>query len=199
MKELMKKAAEFKMPAVAMTDHGNLFGAIEFYQEAQRAGIKPIIGCEAYIAPRSHKDRPTIAAGIGVSFHVAGRKRDRLSQSGQADHDRASRRISLRAADRQGAAGAALRGIDRTERLSRRRSQLRDSGKQHRKSKAERRRISRHSRRGKFLHRTARSRNGGAKDVQSPCCRRSRKISASAWLRQTMCIFCAEAITTRTT
>jgi DNA polymerase-3 subunit alpha len=58
MKELMKKALEFKMPAVAITDHGNLFGAIEFYQEAQRAGVKPIIGCEAYIAPGSHKDRP---------------------------------------------------------------------------------------------------------------------------------------------
>src|SRR6516225_9482734 len=58
MKELMKTAAEFKMPAVAITDHGNLFGAIEFYQEAQRAGVKPIIGCEAYVAPRSHKDRP---------------------------------------------------------------------------------------------------------------------------------------------
>jgi DNA polymerase-3 subunit alpha len=58
MKELMKKAAEFKMPAVAITDHGNLFGAIEFYQEAQRSGVKPIIGCEAYIAPGSHKDRP---------------------------------------------------------------------------------------------------------------------------------------------
>lgn len=58
MKELMKKAKEFKMPAVAMTDHGNLFGAIEFYQAAKDAGVKPIIGCEAYIAPRSHKDRP---------------------------------------------------------------------------------------------------------------------------------------------
>jgi DNA polymerase-3 subunit alpha len=58
MKELMKKAAEFGMPAVAMTDHGNLFGAIEFYQEAQRAGVKPIIGCEVYVAPGSHKDRP---------------------------------------------------------------------------------------------------------------------------------------------
>ena len=54
----MKKAAEFKMPAVAVTDHGNLFGAIEFYQEATKAGIKPIIGCEAYVAPGSHKDRP---------------------------------------------------------------------------------------------------------------------------------------------
>src|SRR4051812_26694653 len=58
MKEVMKKAVEFKMPAVAVTDHGNLFGAIEFYQEAKLAGVKPIIGCEVYVAPGSHKDRP---------------------------------------------------------------------------------------------------------------------------------------------
>src|SRR6201997_3236243 len=57
MRELMQKAAEFDMPAVAVTDHGNLFGAIEFYQEAERAGVKPIIGCEAYVAPRSHKEK----------------------------------------------------------------------------------------------------------------------------------------------
>ena len=67
MKELMKKAAEFKMPAVAITDHGNLFGAIEFYQEATRAGVKPIIGCEAYIAPGSHKDRP--ASRRDAAYH----------------------------------------------------------------------------------------------------------------------------------
>src|SRR5436190_4726892 len=58
MKELMKKAAEFNMPAVAITDHGNLHGAIEFYQEATKTGIKPIIGCEAYMAPGSINDRP---------------------------------------------------------------------------------------------------------------------------------------------
>jgi len=58
MKELMKKAAEFEMPAVAITDHGNLHGAIEFYQAATKAGIKPIIGCETYMAPGSIKDRP---------------------------------------------------------------------------------------------------------------------------------------------
>src|SRR5947209_582995 len=68
MKELMKKAAEFKMPAVAMTDHGNLYGAIEFYQEARRAGVKPIIGCEAYIAPGSHKDRP--ASRRDAAYHI---------------------------------------------------------------------------------------------------------------------------------
>jgi DNA polymerase-3 subunit alpha len=58
MKELMKKAKEFGMPAVAITDHGNLHGAIEFYQEATKAGLKPIIGCEAYMAPGAIKDRP---------------------------------------------------------------------------------------------------------------------------------------------
>jgi DNA polymerase-3 subunit alpha len=45
------------MPAVAVTDHGNLFGAIDFYQKATAAGIKPIIGCEAYLAPKSRLDR----------------------------------------------------------------------------------------------------------------------------------------------
>jgi DNA polymerase III subunit alpha len=73
MKELMKKAKEFKMPAVAMTDHGNLFGAIEFYQAAKEAGIKPIIGCEAYIAPRSHKDRPTSMRDAAYHFTLLAR------------------------------------------------------------------------------------------------------------------------------
>ncbi|HWN65274.1 MAG TPA: DNA polymerase III subunit alpha [Candidatus Binatus sp.] len=73
MKELMKKAAELKMPAVAMTDHGNLYGAIEFYQEARRAGIKPIIGCEAYIAPHSHKDRPNSMRESAYHFTLLAR------------------------------------------------------------------------------------------------------------------------------
>ena len=58
MKELMRKTNEFGMPAVAITDHGNLYGAIEFYQEAKNAGIKPIVGCETYMAPGSITDRP---------------------------------------------------------------------------------------------------------------------------------------------
>ncbi len=68
MRELMKQAVQFGMPAVAMTDHGNLHGAIEFYQEAERAGIKPIIGCEAYVAPRSHKDRSTTPGASAFHF-----------------------------------------------------------------------------------------------------------------------------------
>ncbi len=50
-KDLMKKVERCKMPAVAMTDHGNIFGAIDFYKAAKGAGIKPIIGCEAYLTP----------------------------------------------------------------------------------------------------------------------------------------------------
>ncbi|MBI4164548.1 MAG: DNA polymerase III subunit alpha [Acidobacteria bacterium] len=54
---LMDRAAELKMPAVAMTDHGNLFGAVKFYNAAQKRNIKPIIGCEVYVAPASRFDR----------------------------------------------------------------------------------------------------------------------------------------------
>ena len=57
--KLMDRAAALKMPAVAMTDHGNLFGAIKFYQAAKKRNIKPIIGCEVYVAPASRFDRST--------------------------------------------------------------------------------------------------------------------------------------------
>ncbi len=55
--ELFSQAKEYGMTAVALTDHGNLFGAAEFYKEAKKAGIKPIIGCEVYVAPTSRQDK----------------------------------------------------------------------------------------------------------------------------------------------
>ena len=55
--DLMKIAVEQKMPAVAMTDHGNLFGAVEFYNAAHKAGVHPVIGCEMYVARQGHKSR----------------------------------------------------------------------------------------------------------------------------------------------
>ncbi|NPU83054.1 MAG: DNA polymerase III subunit alpha [Syntrophaceae bacterium] len=61
--DLFQKAKEYEMPALAITDHGNLFGAIDFYQRARKAGIKPIIGCELYVAPGSRFDRQS--QGIG--------------------------------------------------------------------------------------------------------------------------------------
>lgn len=59
---LLKQVRAFDMPAVAMTDHGNMFGAIEFYQKAQAQGVKPIIGCEAYMAPGSRTQREGLLA-----------------------------------------------------------------------------------------------------------------------------------------
>jgi DNA polymerase-3 subunit alpha len=55
--DLLKRAAELDMKAVAVTDHGTLFGAVEFYEKAVKAGIKPIVGCEIYVAPRTRFDK----------------------------------------------------------------------------------------------------------------------------------------------
>ena len=55
--ELVKKAAELKFPAMAITDHGNMFGAVEFYEKCMKGGLKPILGVEGYMAPKSRFDR----------------------------------------------------------------------------------------------------------------------------------------------
>ncbi|MBZ5724431.1 MAG: DNA polymerase III subunit alpha [Acidobacteriia bacterium] len=55
--QLMKITVEQKMPAVAMTDHGNLFGAVKFYNAAKAAGVHPVIGCEVYVSQQGHKTR----------------------------------------------------------------------------------------------------------------------------------------------
>ena len=55
--DLLKKAEEFNMPAVAVTDHGSMFCAIDFYQKGYKTPVKPIIGCEVYISPGSRFDR----------------------------------------------------------------------------------------------------------------------------------------------
>jgi DNA polymerase-3 subunit alpha len=67
--ELVEQAAAFKMPAVAITDHGNLFGAVEFYTRATKAGLKAIIGCEIYVAPGSRFDRRNTSDVDEASFH----------------------------------------------------------------------------------------------------------------------------------
>ena len=54
---LLKRVEDFDMDAVAITDHGTMFGALTFYEKAKKAGIKPIIGCECYLAPRRHIDK----------------------------------------------------------------------------------------------------------------------------------------------
>jgi len=55
--DLVKTARTLGMEALAITDHGSMYGVIEFYKEARKAGIKPVIGCEVYVAPRSYRDK----------------------------------------------------------------------------------------------------------------------------------------------
>ena len=67
--DLINKAKEYNMPAVAITDHGNMFGAAEFYLQCKKAGVKPLIGCELYLAPDSRFSRD--AKGISdAAYHL---------------------------------------------------------------------------------------------------------------------------------
>ena len=56
-KDLPKRAKELGMDAIALTDHGVMYGAIDFYKACKAEGVKPIIGCEVYVAPRSRLDK----------------------------------------------------------------------------------------------------------------------------------------------
>ena len=66
----MDKAHAMKFPALAVTDHGVLYGAIDFYRAAREKGIKPIIGCEVYVAPGSRLEKKTSAGGRDVYHHL---------------------------------------------------------------------------------------------------------------------------------
>ena len=70
--DLVKEVARQEMPAIAMTDHGNVFGAFEFYKQATKVGVKPIIGIEAYIAPESRHEKKRVQWASGGEDDVSG-------------------------------------------------------------------------------------------------------------------------------
>ena len=70
--DLVAEVARQEMPAIAMTDHGNVFGAFEFYKQAKKAGVKPIIGIEAYVAPESRFDKHRVKWAQGGDDDVSG-------------------------------------------------------------------------------------------------------------------------------
>ena len=70
--DLVEEVARLEMPAIAMTDHGNVFGAFEFYKQATKAGVKPIIGIEAYVAPESRFDKKRVQWASGGDDDVSG-------------------------------------------------------------------------------------------------------------------------------
>ena len=66
---LVARVKEYGMPSVAITDHGNLFGVVEFYQQAMKAGVKPIIGSEMYVAPRSRFEK-SARSSAEAAYHL---------------------------------------------------------------------------------------------------------------------------------
>lgn len=73
--ELVHRAREYGMPALAITDHGNMFGALDFYTQCRAQGIKPIIGCEVYVAPGSRLDKQG-SESDETAFHLVLLARD---------------------------------------------------------------------------------------------------------------------------
>ncbi|HEY5724938.1 MAG TPA: DNA polymerase III subunit alpha, partial [Methylomirabilota bacterium] len=67
---LVQKAKDLAFPAIALTDHGNLFGAVDFYSAAKKAGVKPIVGCELYVAPGSRFERSSQDGGYEGASHA---------------------------------------------------------------------------------------------------------------------------------
>lgn len=69
-KQMLEKAQRLGMDSVAITDHGNMFGAVQFVYQAAKAGIKPIVGSEVYVAPGARQDRTPSGDGTPNAFHL---------------------------------------------------------------------------------------------------------------------------------
>ncbi len=68
--KLVEKAHELKFPSLAITDHGAMHGVVDFYKEARDKGVKPIIGCEVYVAPGSRLEKKSSTGGKDVYNHL---------------------------------------------------------------------------------------------------------------------------------
>src|ERR1043165_8629348 len=68
--KLMERAHDLKCPAISITDHGVMYGAIDFYKAAREKGMKPIIGCEVYVAPGSRLEKKSSSGGKDVYNHL---------------------------------------------------------------------------------------------------------------------------------
>src|SRR5215467_7895334 len=77
-KDLIARAKEFEQPALAVTDHGNLYAAWDFHQQATAAGLKPIVGMEAYVAPGDRKLKARSTSGTKPYYHLVLLARDEV-------------------------------------------------------------------------------------------------------------------------
>ena len=113
--KLVHRVKELGMPAVAMTDHGNIFGAVHFVNAAHKEGVKPIVGCELYVCKKDdHNIQRTPPEGDTYNhLLVLARERRGLPQPGQDHLGSVAAWFLLQAARQQEISGGALQGIDR--------------------------------------------------------------------------------------
>ena len=167
--EVLDQAVALKMPAMAVTEHGNMFSSVIFHDHARQRGINPILGCEVYVAPGSRLTQERQSRRDGEPPRPAGGKRRGLPQPDQARLVRLHRGLLLQAAHRQGAARAAREGPDRVEQLSQGRGGRRAVAPAGAQGGRSRRRVSRHPRPGQLLPRNAVARHRGtARGQQRP-------------------------------
>ncbi len=166
--ELLDEASRQKMPAVAITDHGNLFAAANFFYEASKRDVKAIIGCEVYVAKGSRHDRgekngPPSGKQNGEDPETFGRGNNHLvllseiarglSQSHQAGVRGISGRLLLQAAHRLRSAGQTQQRLDRAFRMPERSGDGSGGGSEIRSSQRKRLPFARYFREKQFLPR----------------------------------------------
>ena len=151
---LIDRAKAQSAKAVAITDHGNLFGAVQFYQAAKKAGIKPIIGCEMYMAPGDRRERD--ARGMKeASFHLLLLAKDRagLPEPAPAQLAGLPRGLLLSPENRQGDPPRAPRGPHRHQHLPGRRDPQAVYARRPPCGRGNRQALPGHLRRTELLHR----------------------------------------------
>ena len=99
--DLVDEAVKLGMPAIALTDHGNMYGTVEFYKVCKKAGIKPIIGVETYIALESMLQKRLEHRQQKIPPDTSGKKRNWLQKSFENRHRQPPGRILLQTASGQ--------------------------------------------------------------------------------------------------
>ena len=178
--DLVQRAKALGMPALALTDHGNLYGAVEFLREAKAAGILPIVGLEAYVAPGRRTERSRrrrLRAGARLPPDAAGQERRGVPQPDAALVALVPGGLLLQAPDRQGDPRAARRGADLPVRLRLGRVLRLHPPRQDGRGRAALRLVSEGLRRGELLRRDPGQR-GRRSRRNAP---RARSTSPSGW------------------
>ena len=185
-----KRVKALGMDSIAITDHGCMFGVIEFFNECKKEGIKPILGMEAYMAPGDRRERSTPAEPGEAAYHLLLLAENlegyqnllKLSQHGL------SRGVLLQAADRQGNPAGIQRRADRHQRLPRRRNSVGLSQARRQSRQEDRRDLSGNLRAGSVFHRSAEAGHHRAGHGQSGTGGAGQKAGLSGWSRPTTCI-----------